>query len=133
MWQPWASAIAWGLKTWETRSWRIAPGPLAIHAGALRSSRDNRDFYYEVVCPYLRGAGLPVPGWGALPFGAVVATCRVLSCEPAPVALRQIDPGAPDRELGDYSVGRWAWRLGDLRALDPPQAARGHQGLWDWR
>lgn len=35
LWQPWASLIAIGAKTIETRSWSTAyRGPLAIHAGA---------------------------------------------------------------------------------------------------
>ena len=32
--QPWASAIALGMKSYETRSWDCdTPGPVAIHAG----------------------------------------------------------------------------------------------------
>jgi hypothetical protein len=32
---------------------------------------------------------------------------------------------------GDFSPGRWAWRLGDIRALTPPPAAKGRQGFFD--
>ena len=35
LWQPWASLVALGLKTIETRSWQTAHrGPIAIHAAA---------------------------------------------------------------------------------------------------
>lgn len=37
LWQPWASLVALGVKTIETRSWSTAyRGPLAIHAAARR-------------------------------------------------------------------------------------------------
>lgn len=33
LWQPWATLISTGDKTWETRSWATTyRGPLAIHA-----------------------------------------------------------------------------------------------------
>ena len=131
--EPWASAVAWGLKTWETRTWKIAPGLLAIHASALRSNRDHRDFYYEQVCALARGRRITPPIWASLPFGAVVATCRVARCLPAEEARYLVDRAAPSAVLGDFSAGRWAWELVDLVRLARPSLARGHQGLWDWR
>ncbi len=35
--------------------------------------------------------------------------------------------------FGDYRPGRWAWLLEDIRPLDEPIPARGHQGLWEWK
>lgn len=32
--------------------------------------------------------------------------------------------------LGDYSIGRFAWRTTNLRKLKTPVPIRGHQGLW---
>jgi hypothetical protein len=34
--------------------------------------------------------------------------------------------------LGDFSPGRWAWKLENIKRLDPPIPARGYQKLWDW-
>ena len=36
-------------------------------------------------------------------------------------------------QYGDYSDGRWAWRLVDVEPLDPTVPARGRQGLWEWK
>ncbi len=48
--QPWASLIAAGVKTIETRSWSTRyRGPLAIHAGKHKPQRDPDD-----------GCGIPV-------------------------------------------------------------------------
>ena len=38
----------------------------------------------------------------------------------------------PLDEYGDYSPGRWAWRLTDVKPIDPPVPARGRQGIWEW-
>lgn len=131
--EPWASAVAWRLKRWETRTWKAVPGPLAIHAGARRQDA-QRDFYHSVVCPELRmGLGEAPPPWATLPFGCVVATCRIARVLPAPEAAALLDPACASLALGDFSPGRWAWELVDLVRLAEPVAARGHQGLWDWR
>lgn len=33
---------------------------------------------------------------------------------------------------GDWSIGRYAWELANVVALNPPIAAKGSQGFWDW-
>ena len=33
---------------------------------------------------------------------------------------------------GDFSPGRWAWRLLDIEKLPEPVPATGQQGLWEW-
>jgi len=42
---------------------------------------------------------------------------------------RKNDP--VDRLLGDYSYGRWAWKLSDIVLLDEPLPFKGRQGLWN--
>ena len=37
-----------------------------------------------------------------------------------------------ERAFGDYSPGRFAWRLWDVQRLPRPVAARGYQRLWNW-
>lgn len=65
---------------------------------------------------------------GALPFGAIVCTAIVTSCERTETARARLtcDQGA----TGDYSAGRWAWHLADVRGLDLPIPMRGMQGLF---
>lgn len=42
-------------------------------------------------------------------------------------------PDEPELSFGDYSPGRFAWLLADIRPLSQPIPARGAQGLWDWQ
>lgn len=142
--QPWASLLALGVKRYETRSrpTRVR-GRIAIHAGlALPNPYTNRLFVgphaaAEVVqlsdgCAYLFNRGpSAVPGigrWTPLPRGAVVATADVVDC------VRTEDTGTPtlERALGDWTPGRWAWELADVRPLEEPVPARGKQGWWGW-
>ena len=104
--QPWASLIALGVKTIETRSWATKHrGPIAIHA----AKRESESWYgggwtvftdRRAVISHAGGwnvsipAGLWAPGddgadqppnlmrWHALPLGAVVATANLVDCVP---------------------------------------------------
>ncbi len=134
MWQPWAGAVALGLKTYETRSWRppaaLLGQRIAIHAakrcedleaiaaiqGYLSEFGDPDDLIYLLKAPR--------------PGGAVVATARLTGC----YRTEDIADDLPALEyaLGGYGPGRFAWKLGDIRPLDPPVPAKGHQGFWDW-
>jgi hypothetical protein len=125
LWQPWASAIALGHKTIETRSWATRyRGPLAIHAA--RRPMDVEELL-------LANAHLPNLD---LPLGAVVATCHLVECLPADaaaIARLRFEGFAPREDLwGNFSPGRYAWILRDVRALPRPIPARGAQGLWEW-
>ena len=127
LWQPWASAVAIGAKTIETRSW-FTPhrGLLAIHA-AKKNTPDLREFFTWNACEPLRRAG--ITSFDQLPFGAIIATCRMMEC------LRTTDlDGLTDQEraLGDYSPGRYAWVFADIEPLEKPVPYRGFQSLFDW-
>jgi hypothetical protein len=127
LWQPWATLIALGRKRLETRGWVTAyRGSLAIHAA--RRPPDPGLLAAEPFAGALRDA----LARGPLPRGAVVAVARlvdVLPITPALVAgLTQ-----EERAFGIYGPCRWAWRLEEVRLLDPPIPARGAQGLWSWR
>jgi len=144
--QPWASLVAFGVKSFETRSWPpLYRGPLAIHAG---KSREGAEFFDEVAAPLL--APLGVERFDDLPFGAVVALVdltayfrtddleRWLNDDRARAAAQFLDGTGElltprERELGDFSCGRWAWRLEDPRRLERPEPARGYQKLWTWK
>ena len=139
LWQPYASLIAAGVKTIETRSWAPPKGlmgqRIAIHAAKAMETSDVRG----------RGrhdrisAALNDPEWdGNIPRGAVVCTAildhaaRVTGPErngQVTVAGNQVV--AVD-EWGDFGPGRWLWFLRDVEPVDPPVPARGHQGFWNW-
>ena len=129
--QPWASLIADGRKTSETRDWaprsmffprsRRGGRDIAIHAGKHVDKYFAARFGYAVE---------------ELPIGAVVCVVRlewwgrvhgIDGCH----ALVGSSKMAID-DYGNYAVGRWVWRLTEVRALATPAPARGLPGLWDW-
>lgn len=67
LWQPWASAIACGVKTHETRSWKTRfRGPIAIHAAkhVPQKIRDDAKYWllYQHVMDHLKDViALPTP------------------------------------------------------------------------
>lgn len=126
LWQPWASAIAIGLKTNETRSWSTAyRGPLAIHA-AKTDNEEIREFWAWKACAPLRER---FGRFENLPRGAIVATCRLEEV----LHTTDVD-GLTEQEkaFGNYSPGRYAWVLTEVLALPTPIPVRGSQGLFEW-
>ena len=120
--QPWATLVATGHKQVETRSWRTHyRGPLVIHA-AKGFPRYAKQFAKE---EYLVGR-LP----DRIPYAAVVAIVTLRDCVPAQDIVNQIS--GLERRLGDYSFGRWAWILEDVKAFPDPVGCRGALGLWNW-
>lgn len=122
LWQPWASAMAHGLKQNETRSWPTSHrGDLAICSAKRR--------------PTLADCGDPATLERALqfPFGCVVCVVRVVECVPTrmfgPDGGRRLSP--QEFDLGDYSLGRFAWVTQDCRRLARPVPVVGRQGLFE--
>ena len=156
--QPWASLIAAGVKTIETRSWSSEyRGPLAIHAGKHRPAHDEAvgDWYWDEV--HYDGQIVYRYGPQVRPgvLGAVVATCTLADVVPIVDApnlaghprvrisgrsgpahvLRPPDGPASNvtdqLPFGDFAPGRYAFLLTDIAPCDPVPA-KGRQGLWDW-
>jgi hypothetical protein len=134
--QPWATLIALGAKHVETRSWSTSyRGPLAIHA----SSRISREAALSLRVPsilealaaggYQKGGGPATNPYG-LQLGRVIAVATL-------VDVQRITPdnvpAEPERSFGDYTAGRFAWFLHDVRWLPEPVEAKGALGLWEWK
>lgn len=121
LWQPWASAIALGLKSIETRGWATSyRGPLAIHA-AKRWAGDQREFGR---IEHTLGR-LPA----RVPLGAIVAVCTLSDCL-STYDLR-CEVGSIERIYGDYRDGRYGWVLTDIRPLPEPIPFKGAQGFFN--
>lgn len=127
LWQPWASLIAYGLKTYETRTWSTKyRGPLAIHAAKREAIKyEALDWPFDVRTDVLARLGQP----DYLPRGAVICICDLVDCRPTDV----VGPELTNMNVffGDYSPGRFAWELANVRRVGP-FPARGSQGFWDW-
>jgi hypothetical protein len=156
--QPWASFVAAGVKGLETRSWSTNyRGPLAIHAAAqfpawARALCDPGPGHAAATQAAfraaLRQAGIQGPSWdgrrystGQLPCGVVLAVARLVNvvrigpCLRHPAERQLLPDDIPPTELpfGDYTPGRFAWRLEDVVVLARPVVVRGAQRLWDWK
>lgn len=126
LWQPWSTLVAIGAKRFETRSWYTGHrGPLLIHA-AKRKDHDSLALCFEE--PFksaLVAGGIEKPG--DMPFGAIIAICRLAECRPTIRSIGLI--GEIERAFGDYGDGRYAWRLADVQAIEPIPYS-GLQGLF---
>lgn len=119
LWQPWASAMAVGLKMNETRSWSTNyRGPVAIHA-AIRWTREEQSYYIHHPDYSL----LPA----MVPLGKIVAIGNLVMCTP----VENVIPTERERSWGNYSEGRYAWIFDDVRALPEPIPFKGAQGFFN--
>lgn len=149
LWQPWASLIAAGVKTIETRSWAppasLIGQRIAIHAAKRRVSSADVVFN-ELVAEELGLSSVMCSSTtalrNALPRGAVVCTAvldsahrverlrpgksrMIAECEQGSRVLSCcVDP------WGDFEPGRWLWFLRDVEVLPEPFEAVGRQRVF---
>ncbi len=93
--QPWASLVALGVKTIETRSWSTKyRGPLAIHAGLSKAGATQCSECWDAI--YAENSREV-----ELPLGALVATCTLVDVAPigGPFSFRT---GIWDGDEGDF-------------------------------
>jgi hypothetical protein len=124
LWQPWASAIALGMKRIETRGWSTNyRGRLAIHAAKTWRTEQREFLAHAVEFGYAALAREP------LPFGAIVATCMLTDVRGS-LALRQ-EVFATELFFGDFGPYRFGWILDDIVQLAEPIPFKGRQGFFD--
>jgi len=161
LWQPWASLIAVGAKTFETRSWNTKyRGPIAIHAAAksvnsvikecfpLWQWSYSPDFqakqrFEQAVNQAFSASRQQLE---TLPTGVIVATATLVEChkifdfgghkpgDSGWIVMNgsEYEPTEQDLAFGNWEVGRYAWRLTNITPLERPIPAKGKQGLWEW-
>lgn len=122
--QPFASMIADGEKFIENRTWYTPyRGTLAIHAGKGLQYLDR-----EELAKY--------------PSGAIVAVASLVAClRIDDIMHKSRFTGSPNgssrswKEIADHvhAEGPWCWVLEDVTKCDEPIAARGAQGIWEWK
>lgn len=139
--QPWASLIACGAKTIETRGW-FPPngwtGELLIHAakhyatGSTKAARAE----FEETClrqPFLdRLLEAGYRSSNDLPRAAIIAVAQLKRVAPMTAeGIATLAATKPDEyAFGFYEVGRYAWVLESVQRLREPVPARGMQKLW---
>jgi hypothetical protein len=128
--QPWASFVAWGAKTVETRSWATRyRGWLAVHASKRFPVGDRNACYYN---PNFRRLMVEHHlAASELPRGSVLCIVRFKDCIPTEQVCKVL--AESELGLGNYDRGRHAWVLEELlHVFNPPIPAKGALGLWDW-
>ncbi|MBC9716857.1 ASCH domain-containing protein [Streptomyces sp. TRM66268-LWL] len=108
LWQPWASAMAYGTKRIENRRWATDyRGWVLIHAGL---TLDRQAYDLPLARPFLKRPQ---------PRGAIVAVSRLVDCH------------ENDGYCTLWSTpGQWHWEFTDLRTLARPLPWPGARGLW---
>lgn len=152
LWQPHASALFVPrvadprmLKTHETRHWTpnprlLKPGQkLAIHAAKTQVDPETReplrDWWMERVKRTDMAAAFSAAGfndWCDLPFGCVIGYGifeGAFATQPL-VAGNLVD--SVESYWGDFSPGRFAWRLSNMTRLAEPVPCCGRQSLFEW-
>ena len=122
--QPWATAIAVGQKQFETRSWATKfRGEVCIHASkgypkwAREFAAEEAEFNDDTICTV---------DWKNLPLGAILCVADLVECYPA----ETLTPSRLESHWGDFSIGRCAFKLENVRVLKTPVSAVGHLGFW---
>ena len=157
IWQPWASLIAAGEKIYETRSWTTKyRGPIAIHASIKDPAK------LPIWTPELEkytadnekiGPAIFLPTGCVIAIGELVNVWYIVHHPGLNIdKARRIDVGAesmstdkhaPDfgdyfipteKEvaLGDWTPGRYAWEIRNVKILEIAPDVKGRQGLWEW-
>lgn len=135
LWQPWASLVAVSAKQYETRSWHP---PVTIHFGDLiaihAAQRSPRLGWEEMSGREMSQAMQALAAADVrddrLPTGSIVAICELAWFVTTEEHRQQVS--AQERAFGDWSSGRFAWKVPVVHRLPQPIAAKGHQGLWEW-
>ena len=144
LWEPWASLIRTGAKTFETRTWKTGyRGELLICAakGGL-----SRYALIEILCYWhIQGALAPLvgkplnldiesnPTWAGveiehLNFGKAVAVVNLIDCKRTDdMTLGEIEI---QKGFGNFSLGRYVWKLRLIEAIDP-FPVKGKQGFFN--
>lgn len=140
LWEPWASLVVYGEKNWETRSWPIPKNLIgqrvAIHAAKrwdptptvqsiaykLRNE-GHLDFWHQNHI-----VGIVPPPW----LGCVLGIVTLAECLSTKHCVDSWPSSDREFTFGDYSFGRFAWRLDDKISLPKPVPAVGRQRFWEW-
>lgn len=136
VWQPWAQLLAEGKKHDETRGWATKyRGPILIHAAAKPYSQIERLMTTEARKKIRDTLGLGFIDWKEkIPTGVIIGSAILTDCKLIDQAYHDFTRDfCPEEYLyGDFTVGRYAWRLEEPVLFKNPIPASGKQRLWEY-
>lgn len=119
--EPFATLVKDGVKIYETRSWKTNyRGELYIHAslGMSTSSRKIK------AMSHLKSPLNP---------GYILCKCNLVDCILMDDDfIDYIETETHEKDYGEYSKGRYAWKLALLEVLEEPILAKGRLGIWNF-
>lgn len=132
LYEPWATLIALGEKRYETRSWStIYRGPLLICASKRKLPIVQYPCLTNVLNALYR-VGISLNG---LNWGRAIALVDLTDIYRADDLLHvdRFYRLLPENEksYGDFSAGRFAWKLQNVRRFVKPPLMKGRQGLFE--
>lgn len=118
--EPYGSLILKGHKKIETRSWKTNyRGELYIHTSSKIFNNSIVDNAYKYIDKK------------DLIFGSIICRAKLVDCiEMTDEFIKTID--SKELELGVYEVGRYAWILEDIEAINPIKT-RGKLNIWEYK
>lgn len=127
LWEPYASAMALGVKHNETRGRDTQiRGDLAIHVARLPLTRFGRSNPRVELWEKLQAITQTKLDCR---FGHIICVVDLYATMTSQDYLAQ-HYSALEAPWGDYSIDRWVWRTRNPRPLANPILTRGHQGFW---
>ena len=116
--EPYGSLILKGHKKIETRSWKTNyRGELYIHTSSTIFKGDNSKAFNYI-------------DKKDLVFGSIICKCKLVDCiEMTEEFINSVD--SKEKELGVYSIGRYAWILDDIEPIEPIKT-RGKLNIWEY-
>ena len=122
--EPWASLIKEGIKEIETRSWKTNyRGKIYIHASLKKVSK--KDERINNLVSLLEDKDFK--------YGHIIAEAELVDCIYMDEQfLKEIKENNQEYICGEYSQGRYAWKLSNIKVLDKPIPAKGNLGIWNY-
>lgn len=139
IWQPHASLLLLGPKRYETRGWAVPRSQLGKRV-AIHAAKADGDLIEIAEYILSRKAGIPADermdayvaaileagyrSCGEMPRGCIIGSVILRES----LAAEHVDD---HNGFGDFSAGRFAWRVSDSKVLPKPVPFRGMQGFFD--
>lgn len=122
--EPWASLIKEKVKFVETRSWKTSyRGELYIHASLRKVTKKEEKI--NTLVNLLKNNDFK--------YGYIIAKCNLIDCiYMDDKYLENIQKNKIEHMCGEYSIGRYAWILGDIEILHTPIPAKGKLSIWNY-
>ncbi len=122
--EPWASLIKEKVKYIETRSWKTNyRGKIYIHASLKKVPK--KDERINNLINLLSNKEFK--------YGHIIAEATLVDCIYMDEEfLSKIKDNNQEYICGEYSLGRYAWILKDIKELKEPIPAKGNLGIWNY-